>query len=118
MAPEIVIALVTAASAVGVAVVTALPALMAALRRTRNAVGAVEDSVAAQGAETRAATIDALDAVGSRLQARFDARLDDVRDDIDEVREHLTRVREWQAGHDAEHLIIGDPGPRPRGDAA
>lgn len=68
MAPEIVIALVTAASAVGVAVVTALPALMAALRRTRNAVGAVEDSVAAQGAETRAATIDALDAVGSRLQ--------------------------------------------------
>lgn len=109
MAPEIVIAVITAASVLGAAVVAAVPALLTTLRRTRTAVGAVEDSVAAQGAETRAATIDALDAVGSRLQARFDARLDDVRDDLDEVREGLSRVREWQAGHDAEHLIIGQP---------
>ncbi|MFF6928354.1 hypothetical protein [Streptomyces californicus] len=108
MAPEIVIAVITAASVLGAAVVAAVPALLTVLRRTRVA---VEN----QGEETRAVTLDALDAVGSRLQARFDARLDDVRDDLDEVRESVARVREWQAGHDAEHLLI--PNPRPGGDA-
>ncbi|MFB8071121.1 hypothetical protein [Streptomyces californicus] len=107
MAPEIVIAVITAASVLGAAVVAAVPALLTVLRRTRVA---VEN----QGEETRAVTLDALDAVGSRLQARFDARLDDVRDDLDEVRESVARVREWQAGHDAEHLLI--PHPRPGGD--
>ncbi|MGP3750885.1 hypothetical protein [Streptomyces sp. IBSNAI001] len=114
MAPEIVIAVITAVSLVGAAVVTVLPALLTALRRTRNAVGAVEDSVQAQGAETRAATLDALDIVGTRLEARFNARIDDLRDDIDDVREDITRVREWQAGHDAEHIISR---PRTGGDA-
>ncbi|MEV7425165.1 hypothetical protein [Streptomyces sp. NPDC091212] len=100
MAPEIVIAVITAASVLGAAVVAAVPALLTTLRRTR---GAVE----AQGAETRAVTLDALDAVGSRLEARFNARIDDLRDDVDDVREDISRVREWQAGHDAEHLLIG-----------
>ncbi|GGY88635.1 hypothetical protein CP967_31165 [Streptomyces nitrosporeus] len=109
MAPEIIIAVITAASVLGAAVVAAVPALLTVLRRTRTA---VEN----QGEETRAVTLDALDAVGSRLQTRFDARLDDVRDDLDEVREGLSRVREWQAGHDAEHLVIG--APRPRGDTS
>lgn len=99
VAPEIVIAVITAASVLAAAVVAALPALLTVLRRTRTA-------VETQGEETRAVTLDALDAVGTRLQSRFDARLDDVRDDLDEVREGLARVREWQAGHDAEHLII------------
>lgn len=118
MAPEIIIAVISSAAILAAAVVAALPALLTALRRTRTAVGNVETSVQAQGAETRAATIDALDAVGTRLQARFDARIDDLRsdlrDDIDDVREDITRVREWQAGHDAEHIISR---PRTGGDA-
>ncbi|MFJ3084470.1 hypothetical protein ACIPJG_32600 [Streptomyces halstedii] len=105
MGPDVIIAVITAASVLGAAVVAAIPALLAVLKRTRTA---VED----QGEETRAVTLDALDAVGSRLQARFDARLDDVRDDIDSVRESVAHVREWQAGHDAEHMIIGQPHPR------
>ncbi|EHM24224.1 hypothetical protein SPW_7318 [Streptomyces sp. W007] len=104
MGPDVIIAVITAVSVLGAAWLAALPAL----RRTRTA-------VVAQGAETRAATLDALDALGTRLQARFDARLDDVRNDIDDVREDITRVREWQAGHDAEHIISR---PRTGGDAA
>ncbi|MFI7096423.1 hypothetical protein [Streptomyces lydicus] len=65
--------------------------------------------MAAQGEQTRAATIDALDVMGTRLESRFNARVDDIRDDIDGVRESVSKVREWQAGHDAEHLIIGQP---------
>ncbi|WP_030997517.1 hypothetical protein [Streptomyces sp. NRRL F-5630] len=99
MAPEIVTALVSSAGLVLVAVVGVVPAL-AALRRTRAA-------VQEQAEETRGVTLEALDAVGSRLSARFDARVDDIRDDIDAIREDVARVREWQAGHDAEHLIIG-----------
>lgn len=98
MSPEILVAIITAVSVLGAAVVAAFPAL----RRTHNA-------VTAQGAETRAATLDALDVMGTRLQARFDARIDDVRNDIDDVREGVSRVREWQAYHDAEHLIIVRP---------
>lgn len=101
MSPEILVALITAVSVLGAAVVAVLPAL----RRT----------VVAQGTETRAATLDALDAMGTRLEARFNARVDDVRDDIDQVREDITRVREWQAGHDAEHIISR---PRTGGDGA
>ncbi|MFD4234299.1 hypothetical protein [Streptomyces sp. NPDC058542] len=114
MTPEIIIAVISSAAILAAAVVAALPALLTALRRTRTAVGNVETSVQEQGAETRAATIDALDAVGSRLEARFNARIDDLRDDIDDVREDITRVREWQAGHDAEHIISR---PRTGGDA-
>lgn len=98
MSPEVLIAVITAASVLGAAVVAAVPALMALQRRTT---GAVE----AQGTATR----EHLDALGALLNSR----VDDVRDDIDGVREDVSRVREWQAGHDAEHLIIGRS---PRGD--
>ncbi len=91
--------------------VTALPTLLAVLRRTQ---AATQTAVENQGAETRTVTLDALDSVGSRLEARFNARIDDLRDDIDDVRENVTRVREWQAGHDAEHIISR---PRTGGDA-
>lgn len=112
MAPEIVIAVISSAAILAAAVVAALPALLTALRHTRTAVGNVENTVQAQGAETRAATVDAMACVTAQIEAmgsRLDSRIDDVRDDLDEVREGLTRVREWQAGHDAEHLIIGQP---------
>ncbi|MFE7624233.1 hypothetical protein [Streptomyces sp. NPDC057509] len=112
MGPDILVAVIAAASTLGVAVVTALPALLAVLRRNQ---AATQTAVQAQGEETRSATVDALDTLGQRIEARFNARVDDVRDDLDEVREGIARVREWQAGHDAEHLIIGTP--RPRGDS-
>jgi hypothetical protein len=99
---ELIIAIVGALGVIGAAAVTALLPLL--LRRTR---GAVE----ADGAATRDAVTEAVSALGSRL----DSRIDDVRDDLDEVRESVARVREWQAGHDAEHLLIGQP--RPRGDS-
>ncbi|MFF4478687.1 hypothetical protein ACFY1A_16955 [Streptomyces sp. NPDC001520] len=97
MSPEVVIALVTAVSVIVAAVITAIPAFMSLARRAR---GAVE----ADGAATR----DALTAIA----ARVDARIDDVRDDLDEVREGVAHVREWQAGHDAEHLLMGQRPPR------
>jgi hypothetical protein len=96
------IALVGALGVVGAAAVTAVLPLL--LRRTR---GAVE----AEGVVTREAVAEAVTALGSQLNAR----IEDVRDDLDEVRENLARVREWQAGHDAEHLLIGRQPPR--GDA-
>ncbi|MGW1828833.1 hypothetical protein ACWCO0_09675 [Streptomyces tubercidicus] len=99
MSPEIAVAIVGAIGVVLAALVTAAVPL---LRRTHSA-------VAEEGAATRVATLDAVSAMGSRLEARFNARVDDVRDDIDGVREDVARVREWQAGHDAEHLIIGQP---------
>ncbi|MGI5404133.1 hypothetical protein ACQEVG_32725 [Streptomyces sp. CA-135486] len=102
MAPEVLIAVITAVSVLGAAVIAAVPALLALLRRHR---GAVE----ADGTATR----DALDSLGALLNAR----IDDVRDDLDEVREGVARVREWQAGHDAEHLLIGQPRPRPGGES-
>jgi hypothetical protein len=96
MSAEVTVALITAVSVIGAAVVAVAPAL----RRTR---GAVE----AEGLATREA-----------MEAQFAAlnvRIDDARDDIDDVREGVVRVREWQAGHDAEHLLIGRP--RPGGNA-
>ncbi|MYY03069.1 MULTISPECIES: hypothetical protein [unclassified Streptomyces] len=106
MSPEILVAIITAVSVLGAAVVAALPALRALKRHAQNAVQ--ED-----GDATRTATLDALSTMGTRLEARFNARIDDVRDDIDNVREDITRVREWQAGHDAEHIISR---PRTGGD--
>lgn len=94
---ELIVALVGALGVIGAATVTALVPL---LRRTR---GAVE----ADGAATREAVTEAVNALGSRL----DSRIDDVRDDIDDVREDVARIREWQAGHDAEHLLIGRQRP-------
>ncbi|WP_228973408.1 hypothetical protein [Streptomyces sp. DH12] len=108
---ELLVAIVGALAVIGAAGITALAPVF--MRRTRGA-------VAAEGETTRAVTLDALDVVSrtmtdqvSALGARLDSRVDDVRDDLDEVRESIARVREWQAGHDAEHLLI----PRPGGDA-
>ncbi|MFF1684499.1 MULTISPECIES: hypothetical protein [unclassified Streptomyces] len=99
MSPEVVVSLITAASVMGAAVVAAVPALLALQRRTT---GAVE----AEGTATRTA----LDTIAEQLHRR----VTDVRSDIDGVREDVARVREWQAGHDAEHLLI--TGRPPRGD--
>ncbi|MER7922172.1 hypothetical protein ABTY96_03375 [Streptomyces sp. NPDC096057] len=96
MSAEVIVALVTAASVIGAAVITAIPAFASLRRHT-----------VAEGAATR----EALEGIATTLHTR----IDDVRDDIDGVREDVARVREWQAGHDAEHLLIGRP--RPRGDA-
>ncbi|MFD9442150.1 hypothetical protein [Streptomyces sp. NPDC060001] len=97
MSPEVLVSLITAASVIGAAMIASVPALLALQRRMA---GAVEE----QGTVTR----DHLDALG-RV---FNARIDDVRNDIEDVREDVTRVREWQVGHDAEHLLIGREPPR------
>ncbi|MEU0860619.1 hypothetical protein ABZ352_35430 [Streptomyces griseofuscus] len=101
MSAEVVVALVTAVSVIGAAVIGAVPAFLSLRRRT-----------AAEGETTRSTMADAITALGSRV----DARIEDVRDDINGVREDVTRVREWQAGHDAEHLLIGQQQP-PRRDS-
>lgn len=90
MSAEVIVSLVTAASVIGAAVITAVPAFLSLRRRT-----------AAEGTATR----EALDGIARALHIR----IDDVRDDIDGVREHVTEVRAWQAGHDAEHLLLGRP---------
>jgi hypothetical protein len=100
MSPDVLVAVVTAASVLGAAVIAAVPAFLALHRRTTGA-------VAQEGTATR----EALEGIATALNTR----IDDVRDDIDGVREDVARVREWQAGHDAEHLLIDRP--RPRGDA-
>ncbi|MFB7114050.1 hypothetical protein [Streptomyces sp. NPDC056291] len=97
MSPEVLVSLITAASVIGAAVVAAIPALVALHRRTT---GAVE----AEGTATR----EALEGIARELHTR----INDVRDDIDGVREGVTHVREWQAAHDAEHLLIGRQTPR------
>lgn len=88
--------MITAAGAILAAVIAAVPAFLSLQRRTAGA-------VAAEGETTREAMAEAVAA----LRSRVDARIDDVRDDIDGVREDVAHVREWQAGHDAEHLLIG-----------
>ncbi|KUN16520.1 hypothetical protein AQJ23_44820 [Streptomyces antibioticus] len=94
MSPEVLVSLITAASVMGAALIAAIPALLTLQRRTT---GAVE----AEGSATRTA----LDAIAEQLNTR----INDVRDDIDDIREHVTEVRAWQAGHDAEHLLLGRP---------
>lgn len=101
MSPELTIALITAASVIGAAVIAAVPALLALQRRTAGA-------VASEGATTRDAVAEAVASLASHLNTR----IDDVREDVSQVREDVTRVREWQAGHDAEHLLIGRQQPR------
>lgn len=96
VSPEVLAAGLSSIAVLGAAVIAAVPAVWALLRRAR---GAVE----AEGVATRAATSDAMTA----LDARLTAWKDEVRVDIAEVREGVTHVREWQAGHDAEHMLIG-----------
>ncbi|MYR43074.1 hypothetical protein [Streptomyces sp. SID5910] len=93
---EVLIAIIGAIGVMGAAAVTAAIPLIT--RRTRGA-------VAAEGVVTREAVAEAVTALGAQLNTR----IDDVRDDMDEVRESVSRIREWQAGHDAEHLLIGRP---------
>ncbi|MGW0468331.1 hypothetical protein ACWDX6_24150 [Streptomyces sp. NPDC003027] len=92
---EILVALIGAAAVV-------LASYIPLIRRQREA-------VEAEGVTTRDAVTAAVTDVVDAVTARFDARIDDVRDDIDDVRESVARVREWQAGHDAEHLLITRP---------
>ncbi|MEV4939569.1 hypothetical protein [Streptomyces zaomyceticus] len=84
-----------------VALIAGVAAVVSALLTTRSA-KQTRGSVAADGEATRNATVEAVEALGTRV----DVRIDDVRDDIDDIRESVARVREWQAGHDAEHLLI------------
>ncbi|MFG2292049.1 hypothetical protein [Streptomyces sp. NPDC048603] len=115
---EILLALIAAVATVAAAVV---PVLLVH-RRTRGA-------VATEGAATR----EALDGLKESVHQRIDDIRDDLRGDIGTVREDLrndvdtmrtdlggvredvARIREWQAGHDAEHLLIGRQ-PPPGGD--
>jgi hypothetical protein len=94
MSPELAVAIVGALGVVMAALVTAVVPLV---RR------ATQGAVQAEGTATR-------EAVDAHIVA-LNTRIDDVRDDVSGVREGITRVREWQAGHDAEHLIIGQPRP-------
>ncbi|MFD0276183.1 hypothetical protein ACFVHB_20080 [Kitasatospora sp. NPDC127111] len=91
MSPEIVIAFISAA---GVVVAATVPAVLG-LRRAR---GAAE----AEGAATR----ESVSVLGASLAERIDAVRDELRSDVAEIRESVTDVRAWQAGHDAEHLLI------------
>lgn len=95
MGPEILAALIGGGAVLGAALIGAVPAVLALLRRHR---GAVE----ADGAATR----DQLTALGDVLGARIDGVKDELRSDVSELREDVARVREWQAGHDAEHLLL------------
>jgi methyl-accepting chemotaxis protein len=90
VSPEVIVSLVTAAGVILAAVIGAVPAFLSLSRRT-----------AAEGTATR----DALDGIANAINTR----IDDVRTDIEDVREHVTEVRAWQAGHDAEHLLLGRP---------
>ncbi len=99
MSPDVLVSVITAVAVIVAAVIAAVPAFLALQRRTTGA-------VAQEGTATR----EALEGIASALNLR----INDVRDDIDGVREDVSRVREWQAGHDAEHLLIGRQ--RPRGD--
>lgn len=97
MTTEVLVAVIAAASVLGAAVIAAVPALLALQRRTTGA-------VAAEGTATRGA----MDAIAEQLHIR----INDVRADIENVREDVTSVRAWQAGHDAEHLLIGRQPPQ------
>lgn len=95
---EIIAAVIGAAAVIAAALITILPAM----RRTRSA-------VEADGATTR-------DAV-TALSAQVNAVKDELRTDVYELRAHVVDVRAWQAGHDAEHLLISRH-ERGGGDAA
>lgn len=90
---EIIAALIGAVAVVAAALITILPAL----RRTRSA-------VEADGSATR-----------TELGTLIFAVKDELRSDVAELREHITDVRAWQAGHDAEHYLQGRP--QQRGDS-
>lgn len=90
MSPEIIVAVIGAAGVVGGATV---PAVLG-LRRAR---GAAEE----EGAATRESVALHMAALAERI----DGVRDELRSDVSELREQITDVRAWQAGHDAEHLL-------------
>ncbi|WP_431888723.1 hypothetical protein [Nocardiopsis alba] len=93
MSPE----LIAACGAVAVAVVTAGPAYLAARKSGRTA------------ADEGTATRDAVAALSVRLDADGRARdreNAETRADLRALREDVSRVREWQAAHDAEHVAM------------
>ncbi|WP_100839046.1 hypothetical protein [Kitasatospora fiedleri] len=94
MSPETVTAVVGAVGVVGGAVVSAIPAALG-LRRAR---GAAQE----EGAATR----DTVETLGARLEAKVGAVRDELRSDVAELREDVMDVRAWQAGHDAEHMLM------------
>ncbi|OKI19304.1 hypothetical protein [Streptomyces sp. CB03911] len=82
-------------STAGVVAAAAIPALLGLLRRAQ---GAVE----AEGTTTRESVV----ALGAALAARIDGVKDELRSDVAELREDVVDVRAWQAGHDAEHMLM------------
>jgi hypothetical protein len=92
---EIIVALVTAA---GIVAAGAIPAIVGARRG--------QATSQEEGASTRAA----VETLGAVLSTRIDGVRDELRADVAELREHITDVRAWQAGHDAEHWLTR---PRP-----
>lgn len=103
LASDVASALIGGGFVLAAALVGIIPAVLAILRRTR---GAVE----ADGTATR----DALTTLSTQLT---DVK-SQVRADVYELRAHVVDVRSWQAGHDAEHLLIGRHERGGRGDAA
>src|SRR5690606_41075682 len=93
---------VGAAAASGVvAAVTAGPAYMAARKAGR----AAAETAESEGGATR----EAVAALSARLGVEEAARIReraDTRADIRALRLDVRAVREWQAGHDAEHVAM------------
>ena len=88
---------ITVGGTVLVALVTAGPAYLAARKSGKTA--------QAEGESTR----EALSVLAARMDA--DARIRDrdraeTREDLACLREDVQAVREWQAGHDAEHIAL------------
>ena len=84
-------------SAVLAALVTAGPAYLAARRSGKTAEH--------EGESTR----EVLAALGARLDVEAEARERDraeTREDIRHLRRDVRAIREWQAGHDAEHVAM------------
>lgn len=97
MGPEVI----AAAASVVVAAVTAGPAYMAARKAGR----AAAETAESEGAATR----EAVAALSARLGVEEAARIREraeTRADIRALRLDVRAVREWQAGHDAEHVAM------------
>lgn len=91
MSPETVTAVWGAVGIIGGAAVTAGPLYLQA-RRTRR-------TAQEEGEATRDAVSSAMDSAATRLEGRIDGFIDEVRNDLREI-------REWQASHTAEHVLL------------
>ncbi|MFI6444706.1 hypothetical protein [Kitasatospora sp. NPDC050543] len=88
MSPEIIVAVIGAVGVLGAATVPAL----VQFRRAAEAEGV--------------ATRESVAVLGAALVQRIDGVRDELRSDVAELRESVTDVRAWQAGHDAEHMLM------------